>query len=351
MKKMFFWIAIIGGIIVLIGSCSSSDSTTTTAATTSTDNTTTTLSAPAGATAALGYYQVAVDWTAVSGASSYTVYWGTSTGISSSSTAITGITDDNYTHSSLDNGTTYYYKIAAVNSAGTGSLSSEVNAIPRDAPTVTEACTDNESASGTLQGLKIAGASGTFYHSWYDASPSNGCIDNSSAISAFSSIVPSDSKSVKHAIVITDNGGGTTDTWHFYSDTACAVETGFISFSSDNLSASDNITIAGPPSGYPTVATKIYATKARICLLAETSTAETKIESVFSGAISLTKGTVSDTADSGDNQSFIWTVLDNITGQTINWLYTEDNEIANTYPDNFTNDNGSTWHAGDNITR
>ena len=131
MKKMFFWIAIIGGIIVLIGSCSSSDSTTTTAATTSTDNTTTTLSAPAGATAALGYYQVAVDWTAVSGASSYTVYWGTSTGISSSSTAITGITDDNYTHSSLDNGTTYYYKIAAVNSAGTGSLSSEVNAIDR----------------------------------------------------------------------------------------------------------------------------------------------------------------------------------------------------------------------------
>jgi len=34
------------------------------------------------------------------------------------------------------------------------------------------------------------------------------------------------------------------------------------------------------------------------------------------------------------------------------WFYTEDNEIANTYPDNFTDPGGATaWHAGDNITR
>ena len=94
---------------------------------------------PSGVSATLGYYQVAVDWTAVSGASSYTVYWGNSTGITSSSIAITGITDSNYTHTGLDNGTSYYYKVAAVDSAGTGSLSSEVSASPRDATTVTEA--------------------------------------------------------------------------------------------------------------------------------------------------------------------------------------------------------------------
>ena len=314
---------------------------------------TTILSAPSDFTATLGYYQVALDWTAVSGASSYTVYWGSSTGITSSSTAITGITDDNYTHTGLDNGTNYFYKVATVNSAGTGSLSSEDNATPRDATTVTEGCTGKETASGTVQGVTRTGPSGTFYHSWYGASPSNGCIDNSSAISAFSTIVPSASNSVKHALVITGDGYGFTDTWHFYSDTACAVETGFVSFSyGPPLATSDNITIASPPEGYPSVATKVIYENGYKCFLAETDAVETKIESLFGGNISLTKGTVYDADNGTDNNTVLWTVLDNITGQTINWFYTEDNEIANTYPDNFTDPGGATaWYAGDNITR
>ena len=94
----------------------------------SNDNTTTTLSAPSGLTAAGAASQVTLDWTAVSGASSYTVYWDNATGVSSSSTAITSVSTENYTHSTGCNGTTFYYKVAAVNSAGTGSLSSEVNA-------------------------------------------------------------------------------------------------------------------------------------------------------------------------------------------------------------------------------
>ena len=314
---------------------------------------TTVLSAPSDFTATLGYYQVALDWTAVSGASSYTVYWGSSTGITSSSTAITGITDDNYTHTGLDNGTNYFYKVATVNSAGTGSLSSEDNATPRDATTVTEGCTGKETASGTVQGVTRTGPSGTFYHSWYGASPSNGCIDNSSAISAFSTMVPSASNSVKHALVITGDGYGFTDTWHFYSDTACAVETGFVSFSyGPPLATSDNITIASPPEGYPSVATKVIYENGYKCFLAETDAVETKIESLFGGNISLTKGTVYDADNGTDNNTVLWTVLDNITGQTINWFYTEDNEIANTYPDNFTDPGGATaWYAGDNITR
>ena len=342
MKKLLFWMVLIGAIMALLGSCGKSDTTATSA-----------LSAPSGVTATLGWYQVAVDWTAVSGASSYTVYWGSSTGITSSSTAITGITDDNYTHSSLDNGTKYYYRVATVNSAGTGSLSSEVSATPRDATTVTEGCTGKETASGTVQGVTRTGPSGTFYHSWYGASPSNGCINNSSAISAFSTMVPSASNSVKHALVITGDGYGFTDTWHFYSDTACAVETGFVSFSyGPPLATSDNITIASPPDGYPSVATKVTYENNYKCFLAETDAVETKIESLFGGNISLTKGTVYDADNGTDNNTVLWTVLDNITGQTINWFYTEDNEIANTYPDNFTDPGGATaWHAGDNITR
>jgi hypothetical protein len=223
-----------------------------------------------------------VDWTAVSGASSYTVYWGSSSGITSASTAITGITDDNYTHTGLDNDTTYYYKVATVNSAGTGSLSDEKSATPRDAPTVTEVCTGKETASGTVQGVTRTGPSGTFYHSWYGASPSNGCIDNSSAISSdFASIVPSVSNSVKHALVITGDGYGFTYTWHFYSDTACAVETGFVSYSYNNLATSDNITIAGPPDGYPSVATKVIYKKYKLCLLAEIDTVKQRLSPCF----------------------------------------------------------------------
>ena len=108
---------------------------------TSTDNTT--LSAPSGLTATGTAGQVSLDWSAVTSANSYTVYWDNATGISSSSTAITSVSNDNYTHSSLDNGSTYYYKVAAVDTDNTtGSLSSEVSAAtPLPAP-------DNLSASG-----------------------------------------------------------------------------------------------------------------------------------------------------------------------------------------------------------
>ena len=39
------------------------------------------------------------------------------------------ITNDNYTHNNLDNGSTYYYKVAAVNASGTGTLSSIASAL------------------------------------------------------------------------------------------------------------------------------------------------------------------------------------------------------------------------------
>jgi hypothetical protein len=315
----------------------------------STSTTTSTLDPPTTATATGGYYQVELDWSDVSGATGYTIYWSTSTGVSSSSTAITGITDSNYTHTGLDDGTTYYYKGATVNSAGTGSLSSEVSATPRDATTVTEGCTGKETASGTVQGVTRTGPSGTFYHSWYGASPSNGCIDNSSAISAFSTMVPSASNSVKHALVITGDGYGFTDTWHFYSDTACAVETGFVSSSyGPPLATSDNITISSPTSGYPAVATKVIYENARVCALAETAAVETMIEAKFGGDVDLTIGTVFDSANDPDNNTTIWTVLDNISSTTLNYFYTSSALSNSTYPTNWSS---TTWHAGDNITR
>ena len=56
------------------------------------------------------------------------MYWDNATGVSTSSTAIINVSDDNFTHTGLTGGATYYYKVAAVNSSGTGTLSSEDNA-------------------------------------------------------------------------------------------------------------------------------------------------------------------------------------------------------------------------------
>jgi len=345
MKKLFFWLALIVGILALIGSCAKKDD--------STASTTTTLDPPACPSdntdcITAGYYQNELDWNAVSGATSYTIYWSTSTGVSSSSTAITGITDDNYTHTGLDNGTTYYYKGATVNSAGTGSLSDEVSGTPRDAPTVTEACTDNETASGTLQGVTRVAVGGTYYHSFYGGEPSDGCINADNISTVFgSSAVPSGTISIKHAIVITGNGTELTDTWHYYSDTACAVETGFKSFSYDNLAIADNITISSP-GHYPAVATQVWYKNARVCALAETAAVETMIETNFGGDVDLVVGTVFDSANDPDNNTTIWTVLDNISSTTLNYFYTSSALSNSTYPTNWSS---TTWHAGDNITR
>ena len=75
---------------------SSNNSTTSTDnSSTSSDNTTTTLSSPTGLSASGSAGQVFLDWTALSGASTYNVFWDNATGVSSSSTAITSVSTDN----------------------------------------------------------------------------------------------------------------------------------------------------------------------------------------------------------------------------------------------------------------
>ena len=83
-----------------------------------------TLAAPDNLSASGASNSVTLTWNPVSGASSYTLYWDNVSGIDSSDNDITSITNSNYTHNDLDNGSTYYYKVAAVNSSGTGTLSS-----------------------------------------------------------------------------------------------------------------------------------------------------------------------------------------------------------------------------------
>lgn len=69
-------------------------------------------SAPAGLTASASPGQIGLNWTAVSGASSYKVYRGT---ISGTYTELaTGITSAAYLDTTVTNGSTYYYVVKAL---------------------------------------------------------------------------------------------------------------------------------------------------------------------------------------------------------------------------------------------
>jgi hypothetical protein len=83
----------------------------------------------------VGILQNALTWTAVSGATSYTVYWGASSGVTKSSTKLNSVAANDSVHTGLDSNTSYHYAISASNSAGESPLSLEVPGQPVAAPT------------------------------------------------------------------------------------------------------------------------------------------------------------------------------------------------------------------------
>lgn len=85
--------------------------------------------APTGVTATAALGQVTLAWSAVPSATSYTVYWKTSPGVTTADGSYTSATNG-YVDSGLINGTTYYYRVSASNANGPSPLSAEVSATP-----------------------------------------------------------------------------------------------------------------------------------------------------------------------------------------------------------------------------
>jgi len=85
---------------------------------------------PTGLTATAGSAQVSLSWNASAGATSYSVYRGTTSNGEGNSALASGLSGTSYTDTGLANGTPYFYKVAAVNGAGTSAQSTEVSATP-----------------------------------------------------------------------------------------------------------------------------------------------------------------------------------------------------------------------------
>jgi fibronectin type 3 domain-containing protein len=102
---------------------------------------------PSGVTATAGNGQVALSWTASTGATGYNVLRATSAN-GSYTTVASGVAGTSYTDTGLANGTTYYYAVAASNGSGSSSNSTQVNAITTPAaPTGLAATPDNAQVS------------------------------------------------------------------------------------------------------------------------------------------------------------------------------------------------------------
>jgi fibronectin type 3 domain-containing protein len=110
--------------------------------------------APTDVTATGGTKQTTVSWSAVSGATSYNIYWSTSTGVTKATvTKLAGVTSP-AVHTGLIDSTTYYYIVTAMNGVGESAASVQVAATTlasTPSPTAPEAPTGVSATGGANQ--------------------------------------------------------------------------------------------------------------------------------------------------------------------------------------------------------
>ena len=143
-------------------------------------------------------------------------------------------------------------------------------------------------ASGTLEGN--SDLTGTFHTSWYGQEPSGGCIDNSSALTAYSSSIASDTLSFKKMWIIT--GASTyTESLVTYSDAACSTMTSYFNKMFKTVTIGSELTglTAGSSPAKPTTANKISYINEKYSLMANTTATIAKHLSAYS--VSLDSGT------------------------------------------------------------
>ncbi|MDR3456220.1 MAG: glycoside hydrolase family 76 protein [Verrucomicrobiae bacterium] len=85
-------------------------------------------SAPAGVNPVAGNRQIALNWTMIAGAASYSV-WRSTNGGASYSVIATGLTGSSYVDTNAANGQTNYYKVTGADACGAGNYSTAANVL------------------------------------------------------------------------------------------------------------------------------------------------------------------------------------------------------------------------------
>ena len=225
--------------------------------------------APTGLTATGSVGQIALTWTASTGATSYNVLRATSSN-GSYTTVATGLTDTSYTDTGLANGTTYYYAVTATNASGSSANSTQVNAITApDAPgSVTATAGDGQVSLGW------AASTGATSYTVLRATSPNGSyttVATGLAGTSHTDTGLSNGTTYYYAVVATNGSGSSANSSQVNAITAPAAPTGLAAtpdnaqvsllWNSSTGAATYNVlrsTTSG--SGYTSVATGLTGT-------------------------------------------------------------------------------------------
>ena len=198
-------------------------------------------------------------------------------------------------------------------------------------------------ASGTLTDMTttkgVDNMTGTYSMSWQGATPTGGCISNNAVGTMISyNAIPGDSQNFKNQIIVTSNTSFTHIMTYYSDNNSCATVSGYHATSYTEFAVGDNITIASPPSPYPTYGTKVSYKET--CFMAK---GVTDNATAFINAMSGVSGAVTGTElnQSGDNSTYynIMALNDNKTSNAYNWLFVGPKSTSG-YPDNYSSSSG-----------
>jgi len=129
------------------------------------------LSPPTNLVANAGDTRIDLVWD-TNGAESYNIYWNTTGSVTKLDSKIGNVIGTSHSHIGLENGTAYYYAVAAVNAAGESPLSNVTSAIPVDA-SVLPAPTNVTSTPGNASNRIDWADNGADYYNLFWSNSSN----------------------------------------------------------------------------------------------------------------------------------------------------------------------------------